>query len=136
MTAQETLQYMQSRQGLCAARDYLSAALHLDARIAVKQARADALRARRLEYGVAQRHRPGVHRQPLQQRVHRHRELAALIHYHLGQHRLPVLGKRSYLLAVLPALLVLPQELHGWCVRYLLHGNTSLAHDVLLSRIG
>ena len=47
MTAQETLRYMQSRQGLCAARDYLSAALHLDAQIAVKQARADALRARR-----------------------------------------------------------------------------------------
>ena len=47
MTAQETLRYMQSRQGLCTARDYLSAALHLDARIAVKQTRADTLRARR-----------------------------------------------------------------------------------------
>ena len=47
MTPEAALKYAQSKEGLCAARDFLSAALRMDAMIALKHARLDDLREKR-----------------------------------------------------------------------------------------
>lgn len=47
MTAEETLRYRDSPEGLCAARDYLSRALRREAEIALDLARLDRLRRKR-----------------------------------------------------------------------------------------
>lgn len=49
MNARETLAFIQSPEGLCAARDFLSSAQRLEGCIALKQAQADQLRRRRRE---------------------------------------------------------------------------------------